>query len=304
MRLLIEALHDRGTGSVSYLVVDRTARKGAVIDCWLGLDLSSGRIDRACVAHWTRRVERLGIDLAWILETHVHADHLSGAVELRAAAGGRIGIGAGILDVAARWQSILALPPDANTGANFDRLFANGDELRIGDLPMGVMATPGHTPSCVTYLVGDAAFVGDTLFMPQAGTARCDFPGGSARTLYRSIRRILALPPGTRIFCAHDYGPTCGRPASWESNVVQQRRNNVQAHLGVSEDEFVAFREARDRELAAPALIYPALQVNLRAGRLPEREANGIAYLRLPLEVQSSASSSKPMPAPMPIGMP
>src|SRR5262245_38483899 len=280
MRLRIEALHDPRTGSVSYLVVDRVARKSAVIDCWLGLELSTGRIDRTCVAHWKERIEQLGVELEWILETHVHADHLSGAVDLRAAVGGCIGIGAGMLDVAARWEAILPLPPEAQAGTDFDRLFADGDVLRIGDLPMGVMATPGHTRSCVTYLVGDAAFVGDTRFMPQAGTARCDFPGGSARMLYRSIRRILTLPPGTRIFCAHDYGPACGRPARWQSSVAQQQRDNVQAHAGVTEEEFVAFREARDRDLAAPALLHPALQVNLRAGRLPEPEANGIAYLR------------------------
>ena len=304
MIMTIEALHDPRIGTVSYLVADRSMRKAAAIDCWLGLDLSTGRIDTTCVAHWSRRIEQLGLGLEWILETHVHADHLSGAVDLRAAAGGCIGIGAGMLDVAARWEAILALPPAAQAGADFDRLFADGDVVRIGDLPMGVMGTPGHTRSCVTYLVGDAAFIGDTLFMPQAGTARCDFPGGSARTLYRSIRRILALPPDTRLFCAHDYGPACGRPARWQSTVAQQQRDNVQAHVGVTEDEFVAFREARDRDLAAPALLYPALQVNLRAGRLPEPEANGIAYLRLPLEVQSSARSSKPMPAPIPIGMP
>jgi len=190
-----------------------------------------------------------------------------------------------VLEVAARWQAIFALKDTAGAGATFDRLFRDGDELHVGELPMGVMATPGHSPSCVTYLVADAAFVGDTLFMPQAGTARCDFPGGSARMLYRSIRRILALPPSTRIFCAHDYRPACGRPAQWESTVAQQRRDNVQAHTGVTEEEFVAFREGRDRGLAPPALIYPALQVNLRAGKLPDKEENGVAYLKLPLDL-------------------
>jgi glyoxylase-like metal-dependent hydrolase (beta-lactamase superfamily II) len=282
----IEALHDPQTGSVSYLVVDPRSQRCAVIDCWLGLNVSTGRIDRTCVAHWCHRIEHLELQLEWILETHVHADHLSGAFALRAAAGGRIGIGAGVLDVARQWQSIFAPSDDAQSAPHFDRLFADGETLALGAHLMRVLATPGHSPSCVTYVIEDAAFVGDTLFMPQAGTARCDFPGGSARVLYRSIRRILELPPSTRLHCAHDYGD----PARWQSTVQTQRRENVQVHAGVTEEEFVALRERRDRSLAPPVLLYPALQVNLRAGELPAKEANGVAYLKLPLDVARAFS--------------
>jgi len=271
MHETIEALHDPHTGSVSYLIAAGHAaqRECAVIDCWLGVDLASGRLDYTCVAHWKLRIEQLRLKLAWILETHVHADHLSGAFALRSMAGGQIGIGAGVLEVAARWQTTLPAPVETNVGASFDRLFADGDSVPLGTLSVGVLATPGHTPSCVTYLVADAAFVGDTLFMPYAGTARCDFPGGSARQLYRSIHRILAIPPSTRIFCGHDYGHVCGRPARWESTVAQQRRDNVQVHAGISEELFVALREQRDRGLTPPALLHPALQFNLRGGRFP-----------------------------------
>jgi glyoxylase-like metal-dependent hydrolase (beta-lactamase superfamily II) len=267
-KMEIHASHDADTGSVSYLVVDARSGRCAAVDCVLGFDPRTGRTEERNVAHWIALIERRKLTLEWILETHVHADHLSGAFALRAAAGGRIGIGAGVLEVATRWRATVGPAASTNVGASFDRLFLDGDPFTIGTLQAGVIATPGHTPSCVTYLVADAAFVGDALFMPQAGTARCDFPGGSARMLYRSTRRILALPSSVRVFCAHDYGHEQGRPAQWESTIAQQRRDNVQAGLAIGEDEFVALRERRDRTLAPPALLHQALRFNLSGGRL------------------------------------
>jgi glyoxylase-like metal-dependent hydrolase (beta-lactamase superfamily II) len=268
LRVDIQAFHHADTGSLSYLVVDEVTGSCAVIDCVLGFDPLTGRTDDRCVTHWVDCMNARGLKLQWILETHVHADHLSGAFALKAAAGGRIGIGIGVLDVAQLWQRTGEIPRVANVAANFDRLLAEGDKLKIGSLPLGVLATPGHTPSCVAYLIADAVFVGDTLFMPEAGTARCDFPGGSARTLYRSIRRLLALPPGTRVFCAHDYTREAGKVRQWESTIAQQARDNVQVHSGITEEQFVAFRERRDSGLAPPALLHCALPYNLSGGRI------------------------------------
>jgi glyoxylase-like metal-dependent hydrolase (beta-lactamase superfamily II) len=268
LRVDIQAFHHADTGSLSYLVVDGRTGSCAVIDCVLGFESRTGRTDDRCVAHWVDRINARRLKLQWILETHVHADHLSGAFALKAAAGGRIGIGVGVLDVAQVWQRTGTVPRVGNIAASFDRLLAEGDELKIGSLRLGVLATPGHTPSCVAYLIADAVFVGDTLFMPEAGTARCDFPGGSARTLYRSIRRLLALPPGTRVFCAHHYANEPGGAEQWESTIAQQRRDNVQAHSGITEEEFVAFRERRDSGLPPPALLQCALPFNLSGGRI------------------------------------
>jgi glyoxylase-like metal-dependent hydrolase (beta-lactamase superfamily II) len=220
----------------------------------------------------------------WLLETHAHADHMSAAAWLKSEIGGRIAIGARIADVQARFARLFDLGPDFRTdGSAFDRLFEDGDVFSIGSLGARVIATPGHTPACVTYVVGNAAFVGDTLFRPDYGTARADFPGGDARTLFRSARRILELPPDTRLFTGHDY-PSPGRAAMCESSVAAQRRGSAWVGDGVSEDDYVARRRARDRTLALPSLILPALQVNIRAGRLPESSANGIRYLRIPID--------------------
>jgi glyoxylase-like metal-dependent hydrolase (beta-lactamase superfamily II) len=218
-----------------------------------------------------------------VLETHVHADHLTAAPHVKEKLGGQMALGAHVTDIQSYFKRLFnagaEFVPD---GAQFDRLFGDGDAFRIGTLEVRVMHTPGHTPACISYVVGDAVFVGDTLFMPDYGTARCDFPGGSARQLYRSIQRILSLPSETRVFTGHDYGPD-GRPFAWESSVADQRDHNKHVGGGVSEDDFVTRREARDKELDAPNLILPALQVNMRAGHLPPADDNGIVYLRIPL---------------------
>jgi len=268
------------TGSVSYLVVDPATRRAAVVDAVLDFDQASGRTATDYADHLVAEVERLGLAVEWILETHCHADHLSAAPYLREKLGGRIAIGEHIAEVQRIFAQVYNLaPPDR---AGFDRLFAEGERFAIGGIEARVMHTPGHTPACITYVIGDAAFCGDTLFMPDYGTARCDFPGGSAATLYRSIRRILDLPPATRIFTAHDYQPG-GRPPAWVSTVGQQRRCNKHVRDGIAEAEFVAMRKARDATLAMPQLLWPSVQVNMNAGRLPRAESNGKSYLKLPL---------------------
>jgi glyoxylase-like metal-dependent hydrolase (beta-lactamase superfamily II) len=224
-----------------------------------------------------------GLKVAWILETHAHADHLTAAPYLKAKLGAPVGIGANIVAVQRHFGGVFNIADTvAPGGRDFDHLFAADETFTIGGLAGRVMATPGHTPACVSYVIGDAAFVGDTMFMPDYGTARCDFPGGDAATLYRSIRRLLALDPATRIFVGHDYAPG-GRPFAWETSVRAQNEGNIHVRDGVTEAEFVAMRTARDATLGLPALILPSVQVNIRAGRLPPAEANGVAYLKIPL---------------------
>jgi glyoxylase-like metal-dependent hydrolase (beta-lactamase superfamily II) len=229
-------------------------------------------------------VTREGLTVEWVLETHAHADHITGSVYLLERLGGRTGIGSRIIDVQATFMKLFNLTSEfVPNGRQFDRLFEDGDRFAIGSLSVEVLHTPGHTPACLTYLIGDCAFVGDTLFMPDYGTARADFPGGDARVLYRSIKRILSLPAQTRLFLCHDYLPEGRSGYFHETSVAAERENNIHVHDGISEDEFVAMRHARDRTLQMPALILPSIQVNIRAGHFPEPEMNGIAYLKIPV---------------------
>jgi len=272
------------TFSVTYLVSDPLTRRAALIDTVLDYDHKTGRTGTQSIDLVIAELRGRGLALDWVLETHVHADHLSAAPYVQAQLGGQIGIGVRVTEVQRHFGRLFnAGPGFAVDGSQFDRLFADGDRFAVGTLDVQVLHTPGHTPACISYVVGNAVFVGDTMFMPDYGTARCDFPGGSARQLYRSIRRLLDLPGETRVFTAHDYGPN-GRPYAWESTVAEQAAQNKHVGGGVTEDEFVARREARDRELEAPNLILPALQVNMRGGRLPPPEDNGIVYLKIPID--------------------
>ncbi|WP_439535486.1 MBL fold metallo-hydrolase [Methyloversatilis sp.] len=281
----IEAFFDEATSTVSYLVLDRSTQACAIVDSVLDYDPKAGRTSTQSADRLIARVRELGARLEWILETHVHADHLSAAPHLRAQLGGQLGIGAHIVTVQKVFGSLFNAGDDfARDGRQFDRLFADGDTFTIGSLTARALHTPGHTPACMSYVIEDAVFVGDTLFMPDYGTARCDFPGGDARTLYRSVRRLLSLPPETRLFMCHDYPPG-GRAPAWESTVAEQRAHNIHVHDGIAEDDFVAMRTARDATLDMPVLILPSVQVNMRAGHLPEPEDNGTRYLKIPLDV-------------------
>ena len=285
--LQIDSFYDEPTGTVSYIVVDRASDACAIVDPVLDFDHRSGRTATVGADRLIDRVEALGARVEWILETHAHADHLSAAPYLRRRLGGRIAIGAPIVAVQQTFAELFnagsEFTPD---GSQFDHLFADGEAFRIGTLPCRAMHTPGHTPACMSYVVHHddtaSAFVGDTLFMPDYGTARCDFPGGDARTLYRSIRRLLALAPETRLYLCHDYPPE-GRAAAWTTTVAAQRRDNVHVHDGVAEEDFVAMRTARDATLDMPTLMLPSVQVNMRAGELPPAEDNGTHYLKIPL---------------------
>lgn len=281
----IEAFFDEATSTVSYIVLDRSTQACAIVDSVLDYDPKAGRTSTQSADRLIARVRELGARLEWILETHVHADHLSAAPHLRAQLGGQLGIGAHIVTVQNVFGSLFNAGDDfARDGRQFDRLFADGDSFTIGSLTARALHTPGHTPACMSYVIEDAVFVGDTLFMPDYGTARCDFPGGDARTLYHSVRRLLSLPPATRLFMCHDYPPG-GRAPAWESTVAEQRAHNIHVHDGIAEDDFVAMRTARDATLDMPVLILPSVQVNMRAGHLPEPEANGTRYLKIPLDV-------------------
>jgi glyoxylase-like metal-dependent hydrolase (beta-lactamase superfamily II) len=278
----VDSFFDKATSTVSHVVVEPNGRRCAIVDPVLDYDAASGRTRTDSADAITRHVRDRNLVVDWILETHAHADHLSAARDLRERLGGRVGIGARITEVQRIFKDVFNLERTFNTdGSQFDHLFADGETFAIGRQEARVLYTPGHTPACCTYVVGDAAFVGDTLFMPDGGTARADFPGGDAATLYRSIRRILDLPPETRLFVCHDYQPG-GREPRWETTVAEQRERNI--HLaGKGEDEFVALRTARDRTLGTPTLLIPSIQVNIRAGDLPPPEANGVSYLKVPL---------------------
>ncbi|ALU89694.1 metallo-beta-lactamase protein [Herbaspirillum rubrisubalbicans M1] len=283
----IEGYFDPATSTVSYLVLDRASGQCALIDSVLDYDPKSGRTATRSADQLIARVEALGARVQWILETHAHADHLSAAPYLKQKLGGRIAIGEHIRQV----QQVFGRLFNAGTefehdGSQFDHLFADGETFLIGQLPARVMHTPGHTPACLTYVVeaaGEiAAFVGDTLFMPDYGTARCDFPGGDARRLYQSIHAVLALPPATRLYMCHDYQPN-GRELRFVTTVAEERQHNIHVHEGISEDDFVAMRSARDATLDMPVLLLPSVQVNMRAGQMPPPEANGVRYLKIPL---------------------
>ncbi len=284
MKPAIRSFFDPATSTITHVVREPGGDHCAIIDPVLDFDPKSGRTATesadAVVAYV--RQEKLTVD--WILETHAHADHLTAAPYLKETLGGKTAIGAHITDVQKVFAGIFNTGPDfATDGSQFDHLFADGDTFKIGAMAGRVMHTPGHTPACITYVIGDAAFVGDTLFMPDYGTARCDFPGGDAKTLYASIGKVLALPPGTRLFMCHDYMPG-GRDVAWETTVAYEKANNLHVHDGIEEAAFVKMRTERDKTLDMPVLILPSVQVNMRAGHLPPAEANGVSYLKLPVD--------------------
>ena len=285
----IQAFFDERTNTVSYLVGDTATRRAAVIDPVLDYDHKSGEVDTRSVAKLLAAANEQELAIDWTIETHAHADHLSGSPYIKAKTGAKIGIGEHIKDVQRIFRPVFNATDLKTDGSDFDRLFKDGDHFAIGGLEAEVIHTPGHTPACVTYKIGNAAFVGDTLFMPDFGTARADFPGGDARQLYRSIRKILSLPSDTRLFMCHDYKAP-GRDAyAWETTVEDERTRNVHVREGVTEDEFVAMRNARDAELATPALLLPSIQVNIRAGKFPPAEANGVRYLTIPVTFKMDA---------------
>ncbi len=279
----IRSFFDTTTHSVSYVVSDPATNACAIIDPVLDYDAVSGRTSRGSVDSLLAFIRAEGLTPQWCLETHAHADHVSAGHVLRQETGAKIGIGAKIVDVQRTFASLFNMKDLATDGRQFDTLFTDGEEIALGKLTIRVIHTPGHTPACVTYLVGDAAFIGDTMFMPDYGSARVDFPGGNAAALYTSVRKILALPENTRIFCCHDYKAPGRDKFAWETTVAQQRRANLHVRDGVSEDEFVAMRTARDKTLNMPALLIPAIQLNIRAGALPPAEDNGVAYVKIPL---------------------
>jgi len=279
----IEAFFDEPTATVTYLVWDPDSHAAAVIDPVLDFEPNAARISTESVDAVLAAAAARDLRIDWVLETHAHADHLSAANEIRTRTGAKIGIGARIVEVQEVFAPIFQAGDEARAGRAFDHLFEDGERFRIGGLDVEVMHTPGHTPACVAYHIDDAVFVGDTIFMPDFGTARTDFPGGDAATLFRSIRRILSLPPETRVFVGHDYPPPARGVPAWESTVAEERAANIHVHEGVSEADFVALRDARDRELAAPRLILPSLQVNIRGGAPPAPAADGHVYLTLPV---------------------
>jgi glyoxylase-like metal-dependent hydrolase (beta-lactamase superfamily II) len=287
-RLQVDSFFDEATSTFTHLVLDRETMQCALVDSVLDFDPKSGRTRTDSADRVIARVRELGATVQWLLETHVHADHLSAAPHLRNALGGQVAIGARITVVQETFGRLFNEGAEfARDGSQFDRLFEDGDRFSIGGVPARAMHTPGHTPACMTYVVGEGdeavAFVGDTLFMPDYGTARCDFPGGDAATLYRSIGRVLGLPPTTRLYMCHDYRPG-GRPLRHVCTVAEQRAGNVHVHDGVAEAEFVEMRTKRDATLEMPTLILPSVQVNMRAGCLPPPEDNGVRYLKIPLD--------------------
>ncbi|MBI2717304.1 MAG: MBL fold metallo-hydrolase [Rhizobiales bacterium] len=284
----IEAFFDQPTNTVSYLVADPATRRAAVVDPVLDYDHKSGRASTVSADAILARATAQGFTIDWVLETHAHADHLSGAPYIKLKTGARVAIGERIREVQKIFRPVFNALDVSGEGAEFDHLFKDGERFKIGGLDAEVIATPGHTPACVSYKIGDAVFVGDTIFMPDYGTARADFPGGDARSLYRSIRRLMALPRETRLFMCHDYLPKEGRTQyAWETTVGEELARNIHVHDGVSEDEFVAMRTARDAKLAAPTLLLPSIQVNIRAGQLPPADANGVRYLKVPVKLAS-----------------
>lgn len=285
--LHVEGFFDPATWTVSYIVLDKGTGQCALVDSVLDFDPKSGRTKTASADKLIARVRELGATVQWILETHVHADHLSAAPHLKENLGGKVGIGRHITVVQQVFATLFNEGSDfRRDGSQFDHLFADEEGFKIGNLMCRAMHTPGHTPACMTYVVNDgndkAAFVGDTVFMPDYGTARCDFPGGNARTLYRSINKVLSLPPDTRLYMCHDYQPG-GREVQFMTTVADERETNIHVRNGISEDEFVTMRTARDAVLEMPTLILPAVQVNMRAGHFPKPESNGVSYLKIPM---------------------
>ncbi|MCZ4271119.1 MBL fold metallo-hydrolase [Maritalea porphyrae] len=283
VRPIVTAFFDAPTNTISYVVQDPTSNKCAVIDSVMDIDYAAGRISYGGADQIIKFIKDNELELEWLIETHVHADHLSGAPYIQGKLGGKLGIGENITIV----QDVFGKVFNEGTefqrdGSQFDQLFTDGDSYQIGNLTAYVMHTPGHTPACMTHTIGNAAFVGDTLFMPDGGSARADFPGGDARTLYRSVKRVLQLPDETRLFMCHDYGPN-GRDIQWETSVVEEREHNIHVKNGISEDEFVKMREERDASLDMPKLIIPSLQVNMRGGKMPPADDKGDVFFKVPV---------------------
>lgn len=289
---IIRAFFDEPTNTVSYLVADPSTKKAVIIDPVLDYDHNAGTVDTRSVEAMLKAADDAGYAVEWALETHAHADHLSGAPYIKAKTGARIGIGEHIKDVQRIFRPIFNATDLSTDGSDFDHLFNDGERFRIGDLEAEVLYAPGHTPADISYKIEDAVFVGDTLFMPDYGTARADFPGGDAHHLYRSIKRLQALPPETRLFMCHDYKAPGRDQYAWETTVKEQREKNVHVREGVTEEEFVAMRSKRDATLAAPRLLLPAIQVNIRAGKFPPKEANGVRYLVIPVKLKGGAEVS------------
>jgi glyoxylase-like metal-dependent hydrolase (beta-lactamase superfamily II) len=281
----ISAFFDEPTNTVSYLVADPVTKRAAVIDPVLDYDHRSGKAATKSADTILAAAKEEGFEIEWVLETHAHADHLSGAPYIKIKTGAKVGIGEHIRDVQKIFRPVFNATDLKGDGSEFDHLFKDGETFKLGELDVEVMHVPGHTPADVAYKIADAVFVGDTLFMPDYGTARADFPGGSARQMYRSIKRLLDLPPETRLFMCHDYKAPGRDHYAWETTVAEERRENPQVRDGISEEEFVAMREARDAKLEAPLLLMPSIQVNIRAGKLPPAEANGVRYLKIPVKL-------------------
>jgi glyoxylase-like metal-dependent hydrolase (beta-lactamase superfamily II) len=284
--IAIEPFFHEPTFTISYVVADPDSGRCAIIDPVLDYDAHIARTSTEFADRIVAFVRERNYALDWILETHAHADHVSAAIYLQQQLGGKTAIGEHITQVQQVFGNIFNLGAEfARDGSDFDRLLGDGETIALGEKAIRVLHTPGHTLGCVTYLIDDAAFIGDTLFMPDYGSARCDFPGGDARSLYRSIRGILSLPPTTRLFLCHDYLPPTRSTYCWETTVAEQNGRNIHAHAGITEDQFVALRQQRDRALPKPRLLLPSVQINIRGGRFPPPEANGVGYLKLPLNV-------------------
>jgi glyoxylase-like metal-dependent hydrolase (beta-lactamase superfamily II) len=283
----IQAFFDEPTNTVSYLVWDLATMEGAVIDPVLDYDFRSGKASMGSSDAILAAADKLGVNVTQVLETHAHADHLSGAPYIKLKTGAKVSIGEHIRDVQRIFRPVFNATDVSGDGSEFDHLFKDGERFKVGTLDGVVIHTPGHTPACVSYKIGDAVFVGDTMFMPDYGTARADFPGGDARALYRSIQRILSLPAETRLFMCHDYKAPGRDSYAWETTVGEERARNVHVHEGVSEDDFVAMRTTRDATLAAPLLLLPSIQVNIRAGKFPPAEVDGVHYLKVPIKLAS-----------------
>ncbi|WP_288900919.1 MBL fold metallo-hydrolase [uncultured Sneathiella sp.] len=279
----VKAFFHKPTFTVSYVVSDPGSRKALIIDSVLDYANNSGRTSTTAADEIIDFIRAENLEVEWILETHVHADHLTAAPYLQEKLGGVIGIGGVVTSIQSTFKKVYNFGDDVpEDGSQFQRLFKDGETINVGGMTLEILETPGHTPACVSYKIGDAVFVGDTLFMPDYGTARCDFPGGDARTLYRSISKILAFPPETRLFMCHDYGPN-NRDFAWETTVTEQRATNIHIHDGIGEEEFVKMRTERDATLSMPVLIIPSIQVNMQAGHMPKAEGNGVSYLKVPL---------------------
>jgi glyoxylase-like metal-dependent hydrolase (beta-lactamase superfamily II) len=288
----IRAFFDQATNTISYLVSDPATRRAAVIDPVLDFDQRDGTVDVRSVEAILAAANEGKLSIEWVLETHAHADHLSGAPYIKSKTGARIGIGEHIKDVQRIFRPVFNAEDLRTDGSDFDWLFADGETFSIGELVVEVLHTPGHTPADISYKIGDAVFVGDTLFMPDYGTARADFPGGDAHQLYQSIQRLLKLPDETRLFMCHDYKAPGRNEYAWETTVRDEREHNVHLRGGVTEDAFVAMRQSRDATLSAPTLLLPSIQVNIRAGRFPKAESNGVHYLQLPVRPRTGAETA------------